>query len=253
MLKIDLLLARRNPGDVLAARTAMPALETLAASLGADGRLRLLRERVEDFEEGNADPERVDPPIERRTQAIDTEVSIVRHGDFWVITLGTATTQIRDLKGLHQLVTLIREPEREFHVLDMLDPTRSVIPAEAQTGGWLDQRARNEYKARLSELRESLAEAERLGDSLRASYCQSKVEALAHELGRHVGLGGRDRPGPSSAERARVNVTRTIHQAIGRIDADLPELARHLRSAVQTGAYCSYDPGRDGASFRIRT
>jgi hypothetical protein len=44
------------------------------------------------------------------------------------------------------------------------------------------------------------------------------------------------------AERARVNVTRAIRTAIGRIEEVLPELGRHLDRSVQTGYYCRYEP-----------
>ncbi len=43
-----------------------------------------------------------------------------------------------------------------------------------------------------------------------------------------------------AAERARVNVTRLVNNALKRIESDSPELARHLRGAIKTGKVCTY-------------
>lgn len=46
-------------------------------------------------------------------------------------------------------------------------------------------------------------------------------------------------------ERARVNVTRTIHAALERIAALDPALAFHLRHCLRIGMVNRYDPARD--------
>jgi hypothetical protein len=70
------------------------------------------------------------------------------------------------------------------------------------------------------------------------------MDALAEELSRAIGLGGRARRAGSAAERARVNVQKRLRAAIGHIAKALPELGRHLAWAVKTGSYVSYDPRR---------
>ena len=50
-----------------------------------------------------------------------------------------------------------------------------------------------------------------------------------------MGLGGRDRPTGSAAERARVNVTRALRTAIDRVTEHDPGLGHHLRTCVRTG------------------
>ena len=67
------------------------------------------------------------------------------------------------------------------------------------------------------------------------------------ELARAVGLGGRDRPTASQAERARQNVGRAVHKAVRQIATALPELGAHLERAVHTGATCSYRPDPEPA------
>jgi len=49
----------------------------------------------------------------------------------------------------------------------------------------------------------------------------------------------------SAAERARVNVTRTIRDAMRRIaDQDL-WVGHHLAACIRTGTFCSYTPDPD--------
>jgi hypothetical protein len=77
------------------------------------------------------------------------------------------------------------------------------------------------------------------------------MDFLAGELSAAVGLGGRDRQPAAPAERARVNVTRAIRSAIGRIREHSPALADHLESTVRTGTFCSYSPDpRAGLAWR---
>jgi hypothetical protein len=68
------------------------------------------------------------------------------------------------------------------------------------------------------------------------------VEALMTELRRAVGLGGRDRPTASTAEKARINVARSVRRAIATIGAALPALGAHLDVSIVTGRYCRYAP-----------
>jgi hypothetical protein len=47
--------------------------------------------------------------------------------------------------------------------------------------------------------------------------------------------------GPA-AERARLNVTRAVRTAIGRIGDQEAELGHLLQSAIRTGSSCAYEP-----------
>ena len=68
------------------------------------------------------------------------------------------------------------------------------------------------------------------------------MQFLTGQLAAAVGLGGRDRPAGSAAERARVNITRAIRAALARIRAHSPALAGHLDVTIHTGTFCSYTP-----------
>ena len=70
----------------------------------------------------------------------------------------------------------------------------------------------------------------------------SRWRRCCRELKRAVGLGGRDRPTGSDAERARINVVRSIRRTIEAIDRQAPLLGAHLQESVRTGRHCIYLP-----------
>ena len=105
-----------------------------------------------------------------------------------------------------------------------------------------DRQARAAYRQRLADLDEELAEAERWNDAERASRLRAETDFLVRELTAATGLGGRPRAFGSESERARINVTRAIRTAIGRIRDRAPAAAVHLDQAVRTGTRCSYSP-----------
>lgn len=106
----------------------------------------------------------------------------------------------------------------------------------------LDARAKSACKSRLTELREELAEAKQFGNEQWALALDQDIDALLGELRRAIGLRGRDRKAASPAERARVNVTRTIKLALEHIGRVHPELETHLAASVKTGTFCRYQP-----------
>jgi hypothetical protein len=106
----------------------------------------------------------------------------------------------------------------------------------------LDDRAKREYRARIAELREDIDDADAMNDPDRATRARLELDALLDELGRAVGMGGRDRPHGATDERARVNVTRSIRRAIAAVAAQAPELGAHLEVSVRTGRECGYRP-----------
>jgi hypothetical protein len=106
----------------------------------------------------------------------------------------------------------------------------------------LDREALRQYRQRLAELDEELDDAEAKDDAARYAKRSSEREALRKELARATGLGGKPRRTGSPAEKARLNVTRTIRHAISYLSTALPELAAHLEASVATGVSCCYEP-----------
>lgn len=97
-------------------------------------------------------------------------------------------------------------------------------------------------RERLAELESDREEAERLHDPERAARARLEYDAIAEQLVAAVGRGGRDRRIGSPAERARLNVTRAVKNATGRIARHDQPLGDHLTACVRTGWVCVYRP-----------
>lgn len=171
-------------------------------------------------------------------------LAMSRNGDSWLVSFGNVEFHVKDVRGVRILAALVAEPGREFHVIDLSSsPSESSERVDlGDSGVEIDEEARRQYRARVGELREELAEAEEWNDTGRADRARKELDAIESELSRAVGLGGRQRRRGSAAERARVNVQRRIRDAIRRIEEFHPSLAKHLDRSVRTGTYCSYDP-----------
>lgn len=165
---------------------------------------------------------------------------LLKEGELWTIRADT-TFRLRDTRGLSILAQLVAHPGRDFHVTDLIAPTGEAGLVE-DAGDVLDAKAIAAYKCRVEDLRDAEAEATGHNDAARAARAREEIEALASELTRGVGLGGRRRKASSTAEKARVNVRQRLLDAMTRIAEHSPALAKHLRQAIRTGIFCCYDP-----------
>jgi tetratricopeptide (TPR) repeat protein len=171
-------------------------------------------------------------------------------GDYWLLGFDGHTVRLRDQKGLHYLARLLGAAGREFHALDLVAVERS--PDIGDAGVMLDPPAKEAYRRRLAEIDEDIEEARRNGDGERAAQATTEREFLAREIGRAVGLGGRDRRASSDSERARASVTRAIRQAMTRIQEHHPRLGEHLDRTIRTGTTCGYLPDpRMSAAWKV--
>ena len=251
----SLLLARDQPGD------REQAAGLLQAALGTARRLGMtvFAERArEDLARAGGDghPGQAQPRAARAADGIASWSVCRREGEYWSIAFAGQAFRLKDVRGLHYLAHLLRNPGREFHVLDLaaagqgvqaggprMSPARDDDLHQARlsdAGPVLDEQAKTAYRARLRELEEELAEATSWADPVRAARARQEMQSLADELAAAVGLGGRDRRAGSPAERARVNITRAIRAALARIRAHSPTLADHLDATIHTGTFCSY-------------
>lgn len=179
-----------------------------------------------------------------RLGAPASQWSLVRDGEDWLLTAGAERARLREGRGLHYLRALLAAPGKEIRALDLAAGGTGLAPAG--TGPILDAAARDAYKRRLSEVTKELAAADRAADQAAAARAEEERAALVRELRRATGLGGRLRDAAPEAERARVNVTRTLRTAIDRIADAAPAAAAHLRASVRTGASCCYIPAPGG-------
>ncbi len=149
-----------------------------------------------------------------------------------------ALVRLRHSKGVVYLQALLQQPGRQLHVLELV----GVDHATGDAGSVLDPRAKEEYRARLAELRNEQEEAEQYRDAARAERCAREIEVIAEQLAGAVGLGGRDRRAASDVERTRINVQRRLKDVVERVSAADPTLGRYLRAALSTGTFCCYQP-----------
>jgi len=189
-----------------------------------------------------------------------------REGEYWTLVFDGAVCRVRDAKGLHHILRLLRDPGLQFAPAELLAELEPPPPPSAEhargadlrtatlgdAGPVLDAKAKLVYRGRLTELREELGDAERGHDPARVAAARTEIDFLARELSAAVGLGGRDRKSSSAAERARLTVTKRIKDALGRIRAGHPALARHLDATIKTGSLCAYglDPA-DRAAWSL--
>jgi eukaryotic-like serine/threonine-protein kinase len=235
------LMARSRQGDAEHAATLLAE----ARRLGEDLELQGIVRRV-DALQPTEEPARAPTGVETR---------FAREGEFWTIAYAGTTMRLRDVKGLRYIAFLLAAPGTDVHVLELVaaaegssrdgggpvgDDLHSARPGDL--GPVLDQRAREEYRSRLEDVRSDLEEARSFADEERAARLEMELDALVEELARATGLGGRDRPLSSSAERARVNVTKAIRTAIKLTEKESPQLAEHLTASIRTGRFCSYAP-----------
>jgi hypothetical protein len=225
---VRMLLARAEPGDAaLAIERAQEALAT-ARELGmqaVEAELVALRARAE----------------QSIAPASPATAGFRREGNSWAIRYRGSAFRLHESKGLAYLAQLLGEPGREFHVLDLVDPSSAGGGREPGLPA-LDGRAKAAYRQRLDVLRSELEEAERNHDGARATRLREEVEILSGELARSLGLGGRDRRSHDASERARQAVAKAIKTAIDRIARNDASLGHHLRTCVRTGLLCSYAP-----------
>lgn len=189
-----------------------------------------------------------------RLRAADVgELNLFRlEGDYWSLGYGGAIVRLQDIKGLRHLVCLLREPGREFHVLDLLAMTdweaasapRSEFQKKRSSEGQerLDRQAKWAYQKRLIELREVLEEAQRFNDPLRAAKTEEEIAFLTSELAASYGMGWHARQRNEDIEKARKAVANRIRTALAKIKKIHLPLWRHLTISLKTGVFCSYNP-----------
>jgi hypothetical protein len=221
-------LARRNgPGDRAEAATLSAEAASVPLTL-----LELVR--------GDQPADQAAPT----TAQVDQR--FVREGDVWRLAFAGSEVVVRHAKGLADLAALLARPGVDLHVTD-LEP----LPAGVDTGGpagdpVLDRRALTEYRQRLVELDDDLADAEAANDGERTARAKAERDLLLDELRAASGLGGRRRTlGPDPIERVRKAVTGRIRASITKVDEVHPALGRHLANAVRTGVTCSYRPEQE--------
>ncbi len=237
----------RQPETLARAREILSESEDVASRMGSvrlTQWIETVRARLDDEE---TTPARSPARASRRAL-------FRREGQLWVVGVDGAQSRLRHRRGLSQLWRLLSSPGVDFLAFDLVNEIDSTSTGQepratqARTGPLetadelLDDRARAEIRARLQALQEQRQEAETIRDHGRAEALRSEEESLLEALRRATGLGGRSRRTSSAAERARINVTRTLRGAIRTIGDEVPTLGAYLDRHIETGRTCRYEP-----------
>jgi len=166
---------------------------------------------------------------------------MVREGELYRVEHGELSARIRATRGAELLSRLVDAPNQEIHVLALASDDAGAT-TESNAGDSVDRSALRQYRGRLKDLEELIADAEGRADVGRLEALRREQTALEREVSRALGLGGRARQAGSTTERARVNVQRRLKDALERVAEASPELGAWLSRSVRTGTYCSFHP-----------
>ncbi len=197
--------------------------------------------------------------------ATGTEDNVFRReGEYWTIRYAGQEVHLRDAKGLQYIAYLLREPRRQFHVLDLVAAIEKHVP-DATTehtkasseqlaeqhlrrtrpdsaGPALDAQARDQYRRRLQELPEEIEDAKDMGNWPEADRLETERDFLIQELTTGIGRGERDRPAADPVERARQAISASVKRSLNNIKRTHPALWQHLHNAINSGIVFSYTP-----------
>ena len=181
--------------------------------------------------------------LDRRAGAATGIRSMRRHGAGWEVAFDGVRATVPHVKGLGDLATLVANPDKDVHVLELFGSTAGRESSSPVTDG----RALTEYRRRLAELDEELDEAAARHDAGTRARLEGERGELLAELGRVTARRSGSRLFSNyPAERARKAVAARIRDAIRRLESDLPALASHLDATIVTGTYCRYRSGSGG-------
>lgn len=167
-----------------------------------------------------------------------------KQGRTWLVVYDGIPKSVSDSVGMAYICHLLQYHGQEIHAAAM----RSAVTGEegapvlGSAGEILDEQALNEYRRRIAEIDEELAEAERNNDLGRIEVLNNERADLYAEVARATGLGGRKREAVDERERARQSVSSAVHRALRSIKKEHDPLWQHLHNSLNIGEFLSYQP-----------
>lgn len=164
---------------------------------------------------------------------------------FWKFN-GKETVLPGELLGAFYLQHLVKYPERDIHVSELLAEVMGEEQLRVSSGGQevIDEEARKSYKKRLEVLAEERRKADANGDDGWIERIDSETERISDELFHSVGLRQRSRKIGDEVQNLRRRIAKTIGEVKDKIRENDPELARHFDCGIYTGTYMCYRPDR---------
>jgi hypothetical protein len=169
-----------------------------------------------------------------------------KQGRTWFVVYDGIPKSVGDSVGMAYICHLLQYHGQEIHAAAL----RSAVTGEegapifGSAGEILDEQALNEYRRRIVEIDEELAEAERNNDLGRIEALNNERADLYAEVARATGLGGRKREAVDERERARQSVSVAIHRALRAIKKEHEPLWKHLKNSLRIAEFLSYGPDK---------
>jgi hypothetical protein len=165
-------------------------------------------------------------------------------GKTWLVVFDGFPRSVRHTVGMTYIRQLLQNPGQDMHAAALRGAVagEDTTPTLGSAGEVLDAQALREYKERIAEIDEELAEAEANNDLARKDSLNEEREVLYAEVGRATGLHGKHREASSDRERARQAVSAAIHRALRAIKKEHEPLWQHLTNSLKIGEFLSYRP-----------
>ena len=167
-----------------------------------------------------------------------------KQGKTWLAVYDGVPKSIGDSVGMTYICRLLQSGGQDIHAATLrgagTGKDNPIVLGSA--GEVIGDRARREYRERITEIDEDLAEAESNHDLARKDRLNEEREALIKEITRSTGLHGENREASSDRERARQSVSAAIHRALKAIKKEHEPLWQHLTNSLKIGEFLSYQP-----------
>ena len=165
-------------------------------------------------------------------------------GETWLVVFGGIPRSVRNSVGMSYIARLLETPGQEIHAAALRGSVSangdSVVLGSA--GEILDEQALGQYRERMAEIDDELAQARANNDLGRVELLTEEQETLYAHVGRATGLRGKKREAVDERERARKSVSAAIHRAIDAIHEQHEPLKQHLDNSLKIGEFLSYQP-----------
>ncbi len=180
----------------------------------------------------------LDTPSEKLNGKLLVGNIFQKNGTLWEMSYNGEKAMLPELKGFKDIYTLISHPAKEIHCSELIN-IPVVYGGDEQV---FDQKAKNNYKTKLSQLKADINEAFEMNDSVRAGYLREEYDKIVDHLSSSLGLGGKTRKLDDKIDKIRSTVTLRIRTAIKKIKESHDTLGNHLNNSIRTGLFCAYTP-----------
>lgn len=183
--------------------------------------------------------------------------TLQRRGQSWSVGSGANLARVPHSPGLEDLTRLVAIPRTAVHVMDLLAGLDARTNRSGTDRPWfwpqqprvtpdhdtpvLDPATAQRYTRSCDELSRREIACRDAGDQLGRFLARAELEVLTREV---EVLSGETLPG-DPVGRASVVVGTRVRLALDDICDVAPAIGRHLRYAVRTGTFCSYEPEVD--------